>query len=288
MFKLLPRRSLIVVLALSAFAAFSIVAYASHSWGGYHWARRSNPFTLKVGKNLSSTWTTSFNTAISDWNNASVMNLTTITGTAGTNCNMVAGTVQVCNRTYGSTGWLGLASINLASGTTHITQGSAKMNDTYFNTSTYNNPNEKLHVMCQEIGHTFGLDHTSTNGTSQNTCMDYFSNTGANAGSTLSTHPNQHDYDELSIIYGHLDSTSTLAASTDEISVASESEVAEQSASEVTDDPATWGQLVRQSKNGRSSDYERFNANGSRTLTHVYWIQEVAARNPGGDHRFDQ
>jgi hypothetical protein len=34
-----------------------------------------------------------------------------------------------------------LASINIIDGT-HITQGTAKMNDTYFNTAMYNNPNE--------------------------------------------------------------------------------------------------------------------------------------------------
>ena len=53
--------------------------------------------------------------------------------------------------------------------------------------------------MCQEVD-TFGLGHTSEDGSSQNTCMDYFSKTGANAGSTLSPHPNQHDSDELTTI----------------------------------------------------------------------------------------
>ncbi len=67
--------------------------------------------------------------------------------------------------------------------------------------------------MCREIGHTFGLGHTSEDGSSQNTCMDYFSNTGTAATSTASTHPNQHDYDQLAAIYGHTDSTSTLASS---------------------------------------------------------------------------
>ncbi len=43
--------------------------------------------------------------------------------------------------------------------------------------------------MCREIGHTFGLGHTSEDGSSQNTCMDYFSNTGTAATSTASTHP---------------------------------------------------------------------------------------------------
>src|SRR5262245_37753318 len=52
--------------------------------------------------------------------------------------------------------------------------------------------------MCQEVAHTFGLDHQSTDGSSLDTCMDYFSNTGVNAGSTLSTKPNAHDFQELS------------------------------------------------------------------------------------------
>lgn len=282
MFTTSRRITLVAAMVLSVLTMFAAVSHASHSWGGYHWARTANPFTLKVGKNLSSTWTTAFNTAIADWSNSSVMNLTAITGTAGNNCKMVAGTVQVCNRTYGNNGWLGLASINITGGT-HITQGTAKMNDTYFNTSTYNNPNEKLHVMCQEVGHTFGLDHQSTSGASLNTCMDYFSNTGSNANSTLSTHPNTHDYDELVTIYSHLDSFSTLSSPS---RLAAES--AASTSSDVTDKPETWGQLMRQSKNGRSSEYGRVNSDGSETITHVYWTLETAERCPQCDHRYDQ
>ncbi|MEP6636758.1 MAG: hypothetical protein ABJB97_08520, partial [Acidobacteriota bacterium] len=129
-------------------------------------------------------------------------------------------------------------------------------------------------------GHTFGLDHQSTDGSSQNTCMDYFSNTGANAGSTISTHPNQHDYDELVIIYSHLDSFTTLAAATAAAGAAA--------SSEVTNDPNSWGMLMSQSANGRSSTYERGNSDGSITATHVYWTIEAAGRCPGCDHRYDQ
>jgi len=201
-------------LALAAVAALLLLAApasASHSWNNYHWARTANPFTLKVGNNVTSTWTTQFNTAVSDWNASSVMNLTAVAGTSNKRCAAVAGTVQVCNGTYGNNGWLGLATISLSGG--HISQGTSKMNDTYFNTATYNNPNEKLHVMCQEVGHDFGLGHTSEDGSSQNTCMDYFSNTGANATSTVSTRPNQHDYDQLATSYGHADASTTIASS---------------------------------------------------------------------------
>lgn len=275
MFKI-SRRLLIVVSALAIFAAMAVVASANHSWGGYHWARTSNPFTLKVGRNLSSSWVTPFNTAVSDWNASSVMNLTVVTGTAGgSTCSMVRGTVQVCNGAYGTNGWLGLGSINLASGTKHIVSGTAKMNDTYFNTSTYNNPNERLHVMCQEVGHTFGLGHQSETGASLNTCMDYYLNTSDT--DTKSTKPNAHDFDMLNQIYAHLDSTTTLAATS----------AASAGQSEVTDDPNSWGALVSQSANGRGSVYERYNSDGSKTITHVYWTEEVGARGASSDHRYD-
>lgn len=262
----------IAAIALIVIAVPAVVL-ASHSWAGYHWARTSNPFVIKTGNNMSSAWQTYFNTALSDWNQSPELGLSAVAGTAGRRCKMVAGTIQVCNGTYGNNGWLGLASVNVTGGV-HITQGTAKMNDTYFNTATYNNPNEKQHVVCQEIGHTFGLDHTSTDGSSQNTCMDYFSNTGANAGSTLSTHPNQHDYDQLSAIYAHLDSSTTIASASAE-------------AKQVTDDPNSWGQLVRQSANGRSAEYERVHNDGSKTVTHVYWTAERVAKCPGCDHRFE-
>ena len=271
-------KSLIAVTVVSMLLVVPALV-ASHSWGGYHWARTANPFTLKLGDNLSATWKSHLAQTSTDWNSGNSPVLTAIVaGSSNRNCRMVAGTTQVCNASYGNNGWLGLASINITGGT-HITQGSAKMNDTYFNTSTYNNPNEREHVMCQEVAHTFGLDHQSTNGSSQNSCMDYFSNTGANAGSTLSTKPNAHDFQELGIIYAHLDSFTTVAAMS--AMPTSKADV------DVNDDPNSWGMLVSQSKNGRSSTYEKYNSDGSKTVTHVYWTMEaVEADCPSCDHRF--
>lgn len=277
----MKNRAQAVKLTLIAFAFLSMILFpgassANHSWGTYHWARTSNPFKLKIGNNLTTTsWAGHFRTSNTDWSKSTVLDLIEVPGTSNKRCSMVAGTVQVCNSTYGNNGWLGLASINITGGD-HITQGTAKMNDTYFNSATYNNPNEKLHVMCQEVGHTFGLGHTSEDGSSQNTCMDYFSNTGANATSTTSTHPNQHDYDLLASKYAHLDTTTTVSAATSAFSASEE----------VTDNPNSWGQLMSQSANGRSSTYGREHRNGSRTITHVYWTEEAAEVCHGCDHRY--
>jgi len=292
-------KTIYLLLIVLVWAAFPVLAHADHAWGPYHWARTANPFTLQLGDNLTSAdWKSHLAQASQDWNSPQVFGMTTPLLTAIVNgstsaslpkskakgrkpsgstktCKAVAGTTQVCNARYGRNGWLGLASISITGGT-HITQGLAKMNDTYFDTSTYNNPNERLHVMCQEIAHTFGLDHQSTNGSSQDTCMDYFSNTGGNAGSTLSTQPNSHDFEELDLIYAHLDNTNTVAGMS-AFSISADDD----------DDPNSWGQLMRQSSNGRSSTYRKFHADGTDTLTHIYWTLEAAERCPACDHRFD-
>ena len=243
--------------------------FASHSWGNYHWARTSNPFTLKVVDSNTSDWDDNLNRAISDWGSSSVLNLTREQGDEARNarkrCAMIAGKIRSCNADYGFNGWLGLASINLSGG--HISQGSAKMNDSYLKSSSYSETN-RSHVMCQEIGHDFGLDHTSEDGSDQNTCMDYSNDLG-------NPSPNTHDYQQLESIYAHLDSTTTVGFSF------------ENSGVDVSDNPNSWGQLMSQSANGRSSTYERDNWNGSKTLTHVFWTQERAAICPGCDHRYD-
>src|SRR5437763_1325578 len=97
------------------------VAMATHSWGGYHWARTTPQFTLKLGDNMSADWKPYLSKASSDWNSPSNWNwngaqplLTAIaTGQSNRNCRMVSGTTQVCNANYGFNGWLGLASINI-------------------------------------------------------------------------------------------------------------------------------------------------------------------------------
>lgn len=260
-------------------AAFSTPSQASHSWNGYHWSRSTPQFTLPLGDNLTkASWHRQLNKTAADWNadNGPLLVQVVAGGTNSQTCAMIAGTTQVCNYTYGSNGWLGLATINISG--SHITRGTAKMNDTYFNQAFYNNRNEKRHVMCQEVAHTFGLDHQSTNGQSLDTCMDYFSNTGDNADSKLSTKPNAHDFEQLRSIYAHLDAAGFVASG----------QSVDSAALDITNDSASWGQLVRQSADGRSSVYERLNIDGSKTITHVYWTEAFAKACAACDHRTQQ
>jgi hypothetical protein len=278
--KLFQRLALAAAVGVAC-ASVASVALANHAWGNYHWARTTPQFTLKLGNNLTtSAWSARLSQTSNDWNAGNTPILTAIVRGSTTNrCRMVAGTTQVCNASYGNNGWLGLASINISGD--HITQGTAKMNDTYFNTATYNNVNEREHVMCQEVAHTFGLGHQSEDGSSQNSCMDYFSNTGAYATSTVSTKPNAHDFDMLKSIYAHLDSTTTVRAAPGPVGSAAAGGVDV----DISDDPASWGALMKQSANGRSSTYQRHNQDRSVTLTHVFWTNEAAANCPSCDHR---
>jgi hypothetical protein len=240
-----------------------VPAQANHSWGGYHWARTANPFTLKVGDNVSSNWDSYLGTTVSDWSQSTVLDLTTVTGSANPrNCRPTSGRVEVCNSTYGNTGWLGVAQIWVTGGT-HITQGTVKLNDTYFNTSTYNTTAWRNLVSCQEVGHTLGLDHQDENFSNANlgTCMDYTSDPSTNQ------HPNKHDYDELVTIYSHLDSSTTVGQS-----VGTAPGRSGTAADEGPNDPAEFGRPTGAKDNfGRYIVYELNLRDGRKVLTHVFW-----------------
>jgi hypothetical protein len=248
------------------FAGFANQASAGHSWGGYHWARESNPFTLKLGDNLSQNWQPYLAETSSDWSQSSAFDTAVVAGnTTAKRCRATAGMVQVCNSTYGNNGWLGIATVWISG--THITQGTTKLNDTYFNKSAYNSAAWRRLVMCQEIGHNFGLGHVNENFNDANTgsCMDYASNP---AGPPSNEHPNDHDYVMLTQIYGHTDGSTTVAQTT-----ASAAEMPRHIAEHDADGPTGWGKLVASSKNGLKEVYMLDFGRGYKIFRHVIWVE---------------
>lgn len=270
MFKFFRFNKFAVVIILVTVGVFASITYANHSWGGYHWARTSTstPFTLKLGDNLSSVWKPRLASASNDWSLSSVLDTAVVPGKSQGNCRPTSGRVEVCNKTYGYNGWLGLAQI-WVNGSGHITQGVTKMNDTYFNTPTYNTLAWRQFVMCQEVGHTLGLDHQDENFSNPNlgTCMDYTSDpSGTLSGQLSNLRPNAHDYDELGIIYGHLDALTTIFSQKSPATASVGDDID-------TSNPSEWGKVIRKSSDGRGSLHERDLGKGQKVFTFVIWAK---------------
>jgi hypothetical protein len=244
-------RRFLVVLCIGALGVgvSASPAAATHSWGGYHWARTSNPFTIKLGDNVSPAWDSYLRGAATDWSKDTAGNPLNATVVAGTTrskpCKATSGRVEVCAAAYGNNGWLGLAQIWITSGG-HIVKGVTKMNDTYYALPKYDTPVWRAMVVCQEVGHTFGLDHQDESGADFHTCMDYADNPDAD-----NTHPNTHDYEQLASIYAHLDSTTTIGATL-------------RAGSSRTMGSTKWA--------GSSTFVKRFE-DGSRLITFIVWAR---------------
>lgn len=270
--------AVLLVLAVSA----PTLLLANHSWGSYHWARTANPFTLKVGDNVDANWQAYYGQALSDWSQSTVLDTVAVAGGANPrNCRPTVGRIEVCNATYGNTGWLGLAQIWASGG--HITQGTVKLNDTYYTPgSKYDTPAWRTMVACQEVGHTLGLDHQDTNFSNPNlgTCMDYTSNP---EGPPANTSPNKGDYDELLCIYdpafngqtlstathsckgtGHLDSTTTVGQTTKMPNAMTDIEYGS---------PSQWGRLASGSERAGVAKYDLDFGNGNHIFTFVIWAR---------------
>ncbi len=155
--------------------------------------------------------------------------------------------------------------------------------DTYFSAgSQYNTPSWRALATCQEIGHTFGLDHQDTNFNNPNlgTCMDYTSNPD---GPPANTSPNRGDYDELLCIYdpgtagrtlsttthsctgtGHLDSFTTIGQLTKMPAAMTMGDYSQ---------PNQWGKLVSGSRESGTSTYDLDFGHGNHIVTHVLWAK---------------
>lgn len=209
--KMTRRRLVVGVVGLLAIT-LSLPALANNAWGEYHWDGSSTPVSLGLENNLSGAqWSGVLGDVETDWDTSGVLSLGIVSPDGSTNCaDPLANTTpanpgltEVCNGSYGQNGWLGVARIWLNADGVHISAAIAAVNDSYLGPgAAYDNANARRHVLCQEVGHTFGLDHQKS--PKKQTCMN--AQWGLTSSSFVS--PNLHDYDQLASIYAHLDGTS--------------------------------------------------------------------------------
>lgn len=271
--------SFIFHFAITSLVVFGIatVALANHAWSKYHWnlsTAQTTASPLKLGDNLTTAaWKQSLASSSIVWNN-SVLKNGIVPGTSNANCDPTAGQVEVCNGFYGENNWLGIAQVWAYRGKEqHIAQAVTMLNDTYFTLPTYNTSAWRNMVMCQEVGHTFGLAHQDENFSNINlgSCMDYTNDptgTQSTNGTFNNEWPNSHDYDMLAQIYSHVNGTST--GGTKPGKGGSRANLPSAAVLE----PAEWGAAVTEDAQGKNSLYVRNLDNGLQLITHVLWVPE--------------
>lgn len=265
----------VVASAAAAIALGAGLALANHNWGGYHWTMTGGTVALPVGDNVSSAWDGSPNDYLTEalgfWNQSMVLDLSIVPGLINPRtCKPVSGTIQVCNAAYGYNGWLGIAQIWLSG--SHITQAVTKLNDSYFNLSTYDTPAWRRLVMCQEVGHDFGLAHQDEafNNPNLGSCMDYSNDpdgTQAEPDQLSNEYPNSHDYEQLLTIYSHTDSSSGGGGGKGR----NRFDVGEDAGG---NSPAEWGKAIHFNAEGKPDYFLQTLPSGQKKLTHVFWTPE--------------
>jgi hypothetical protein len=173
----------VIAATATAMVLLASPALATHSWSVYHFPSDNLSPTVTGETSL-----TVVSDVVGDW--------------AGLDTNIQPGHAASGNGDIkvvakrGNPNWIGLAQIKIDSAG-HILEGKVTLNSAYAN---YNNGNGIAniwkHVLCQEVGHILGLQHSP-----EDTCMnDAFETLG------MYTTPGDHDAQQLNIIYdGHDD-----------------------------------------------------------------------------------
>ena len=227
---------------------------------------------MVLGDNLNSVeWDASLLAANDDWNDSDFIDNSIAAGGAANNldCASATGAVEICNYDYGNHNWLGIAGIYIAKGK-QITKGYVKVNDFYYAQDFYNNVPWRQLVMCQEVGHIFGLAHQDETFDNANlgTCMDYTNYPeGVGTGGAMSNlHPNQHDYDQLAVMYG----TGDGEKDGDKKGGGPPAGKGKPS-SPPGNDISQWGKAISTDGNGRPDLFELDLGGGNKLFTHVIW-----------------
>ncbi len=172
-------RKFVVVFATVALLLQAGTALANNAWGTNHWAADSS------GR---ASMTFSTNDIYEDDTKAL---LSLWSGKVPLDPDYVSRKGDIVVTTGKSVLWLGRAQI-WVDGSGHITKGQVKMNTSLLTSSLY--PAEATaHVLCQELGHIFGLSHDTDNQGGM----------GDGSGGQWFSDLRDHDIDTLNTIYGH-------------------------------------------------------------------------------------
>ena len=268
--KFLSAASMVFVLAL-----LTSTSNADNSWGPYHWARTTSPFTLTVVNSTTSDWDVYVGVAHAKWSLSTKLDMAedpngSTSKKARRQCKGPSGQVRICNLAYGRNGWLGIAGISVDA-ENHITTGYTKLNDTYFALDFYNNDAWKQSVTCQELGHNVGLHHQDVDFNNQSlfSCMDY--------QNPPYEYPNTHDYDQLEIIYANTDSYDSYSSGDggggggggDDGCNAPPGKGCNKSGVGNNNGDIGWGMSL--GRRGQLETFIRIDPDGTRHITHVIW-----------------
>ncbi len=217
---------------------------------------------------------------MTDWRKAAMTKIkpaTVVSAGANPSCPLATGQVSSCDGSYGNTGWLGLASIAVSGG--HISLGRSLVNNTYFKLAQYNTVPWKQLVICQEIGHTFGLGHVNVTYNTKNTgsCMDYTNDPdggpgGVSPNDPSNMHPNAHDYALINTRHTHIGAVLPGFEDAREM----EMPRALQTYNPMT--VAEFGTKVYSANGGRTERYEIQFANGWKVANWVIWANATDGR----------
>lgn len=277
----LSRGMCVAVVLLAVFAMLPKPVTASHVWSTFHWRRTSAALkTIPTRRYLSAIWLARYTTAMNDWRKPAMTKIkpaTTFIGGASRACPVFSQQISVCNGTYGNTGWLGLAQVAVSG--SHIQLGRALQNDTYFNRAPYNTIPWRQLVICQEIGHLFGIGHVNVVFGNRNvgSCMDYTNDPdGGGFYGPSNLHPYAHDYQLINARHNHIGSDlPTLLSGPESADLPEPTSEMPQALKDFNPTSLQeFGTLVWVGDGGRTERYEANFGDGHKMVTQVIWAKK--------------